>query len=180
LPSTGRWRALASAVTATGEDAFAAIVRLEHPPPGSTLREPVRESFAMIQGKVIILDNDRTTQDALQRLFISRAWEVVVVLNPSDALAMLKDYPPDWIVADSSLLDNERDFMTRARARQSCARFVLIGGQSSGNGRATSRSAQPEARFLKPIQPETIYAACAADEPGKAGARLVPPGAKRK
>src|SRR5437764_7067850 len=81
----------------------------------------------MSQRKMLIIEDDRATRDALQRLFISRGWEVAMVTTQAEGLALMDDYPFDWIVVPWEQLEGSGErFMLRVRAAAPRPRVVLL------------------------------------------------------
>lgn len=129
----------------------------------------------MPQKSMLIVDEDRATRDALQTLFISRGWEVVMVTNRAEALALLNDYDPDWVVIAWDQLDGTGErFMSELRAKKHRPRVVLLTEPYDRVATALAGRLMAELRFRKPVSPEEVFRACHARWEG----RLVPPGGK--
>jgi DNA-binding response OmpR family regulator len=122
--------------------------------------------------KMLIIEDDRATRDALQGLFISRGWEVAMVTAQAEGLALLEDYDPDWIVVAWDQLEGTGErFMLHVRAKPRRPRVALLTEPMDSAGWALASRLKADVRFRKPIAPEDVFLAC---EPGwKRDATLV-------
>jgi len=115
----------------------------------------------MTQKKMLIIDDDRATRDALQRLFISRGWEVALVNTQAEGLAVLSDYDPDWVVVPWEQLEGMGErFMLQIRAKACRPRVMLLTEPMSSAGWAMASRLKVDVRFRKPIIPEDVFLAC--------------------
>src|SRR6266436_3676499 len=106
----------------------------------------------MCQKKMVIIDDDRATRDALQRLFISRGWEVAVVTTQAEGLALLGDYDPDWVVVPWDQLEGMGErFMLHVRAKACRPRVALLTDSMDSAGWAMSSRLKVDVRFRKPV-----------------------------
>jgi len=118
----------------------------------------------MSQKKMLIIEDDRATRDALQRLFISRGWEVAMVTTQDEALQLLGDYIPDWIIVPWEQLEGTGErFMSSVRAKDRSTRVALLTESWDKAGSALAGRLKTDLRFRKPVVPEDVFRAC---EPG--------------
>jgi len=115
----------------------------------------------MVSKRLLIVDDDRATRDALQRMFFSRGWEVVVVTTELEALTLLGAYDPDWIVIpwDQMAGTGER-FMSIVQAKSTQPRVVLLVSSLDGFALRQVARLKTDFRFRKPVLVEEIYQAC--------------------
>jgi DNA-binding response OmpR family regulator len=115
----------------------------------------------MIQGKVLIIDDNRAARNALQEVFISRGWEVAMVTSQAEGLALLRDYDADWIVVPWEQLEGTGErFMTEVRARSSMPRVLLLVDTMNPVERAMSGRLRADLRLRMPVIPEDVFRAC--------------------
>src|SRR4051812_31122253 len=117
----------------------------------------------MSHGKILIVEDDRATRDALQRLFISRGWEVAMATTQAEGLGLLSDYDPDWVVVPWDLLEGTGErFMLRIRAMTPRPRVVLLTEAMDPGSRALAGGLKADIRARKPVVPEDLYRECEA------------------
>src|SRR4051812_1499743 len=81
----------------------------------------------MIRGRLLVIEDDRKTREALQATFIRMGWEVVVVLTLAEGLAMLDDYDPNWVIVSSELPDGrDNAVLSQVRAAATKSRVALV------------------------------------------------------
>jgi len=113
---------------------------------------------------MLIIEDDRATRDALQRLFISRGWEVVMVTTQAEGLALLDDYDPDWVVIPWEQMEGTGErFMLRLRTKARRPRVALLTEPMDSAGWSMASRLKADVRFRKPVVPEDVFLAC---EPG--------------
>jgi DNA-binding response OmpR family regulator len=121
----------------------------------------------MPQKKLLIVDDDRTTRDALQTLFISRGWEVAMVVTRAEGLSLLRDYDPDWVVITWDQLDGTGErFMAEVRAKPCPPKVALLTEPYDRLASSLACRLKAELRFCKPIVPEEVFRACDARREG--------------
>jgi len=122
----------------------------------------------MRQKKMLIIEDDRATRDALQGLFISRGWEVAVVITQAEGLALLKDYEPDWIIVPWEQLEGTGErFMAEVGARARKPRVALLTEPMGKLSSALAARLKTDLRFRKPVVPEDVFRACEPEWEGK-------------
>jgi len=110
---------------------------------------------------MLIVEDDRSTRDGLQRLFISRGWEVAMVTTQAEGLALLEDYDPDWVVIPWEQLEGTGErFMFQVRAKAPRPRVVLLTDSMDSASSAMASCLKADLRFRKPITPEEVFRAC--------------------
>src|SRR3954451_24077462 len=80
------------------------------------------------QGRLLIVEDDRRTQDALRRIFTGRGWEVAMAASTQEGLGKL-DPPPRCVLVDLTLPDatGER-ILTAIRSDNRPIRVVVCTG----------------------------------------------------
>lgn len=115
----------------------------------------------MSQRRLLVIEDDRQTREAIQRLFISRAWEVVMVETLAEGVAILADYDAHWIIMASDLPDGPCDpFVTRLRSTRRETRIAVVTMAKDTVRLAELAAAQPDLVLPLPVDPEAIYEAC--------------------
>jgi DNA-binding response OmpR family regulator len=113
------------------------------------------------RGKLVIIDDDRSTRDALQGLFISRGWEVAMAATQAEAHHLLDDYRPDWvIVAWEQLGGAGWPFLRELRSDRPDVRVAILTEAGGRIARAWVRRLAPDAVYAKPVIPEMVYRDC--------------------
>lgn len=111
--------------------------------------------------KILIVDEDRATRDSLQRLFISRGWEVAMVTTQAEGLSLLSDYDPDWIVIPWEQLEGTGErFMAELGAKARKPKVALLIEPMDKVSSALAGRLKPDVRFRKPIVAEDVFRAC--------------------
>ena len=113
------------------------------------------------QHKLVIVDNEKTTRDALQAIFIRKGWEVAAVTTLAEGLTLLKGYSPDWVIVASMLPDG--DDVAVIRKVQSAKRRtrVAILMPSDDSARFSQiLGFSPDIRLTRPVTPEEVYRMC--------------------
>jgi DNA-binding response OmpR family regulator len=114
--------------------------------------------------KLLLVEADRATREALQEVFINRGWEVAMVATPSEGLKLLCDYDPDWVIASWDQLEGMGDrFMFEVRAKSQAPHVAILTDARDPLGSAMTSRLQPDLQFRKPVKPEGVFKAC---EPG--------------
>jgi len=115
----------------------------------------------MVRGKLLIVEDDRASRDALQGLFISRGWEVVMTTTQAEGLAVLLDYEPDWIIVSWEQLSGTGEaFMQYVRADRKHARMALLTEGAGVGETLLLKRLRPDLRISKPFHTENVYRAC--------------------
>ncbi|GAC1475898.1 MAG: hypothetical protein NVSMB9_29280 [Isosphaeraceae bacterium] len=117
--------------------------------------------------KILIIDDDRSTREALQTLFIARNWEVAMAESQDRGLALLTDQEPDWVlVAWDQLAGTGDSFIKKVKACPHVAKVALLTDTMGGGEDSFMKRLRVDLRFAKPLIPEEVFRACASD--GKA------------
>jgi DNA-binding response OmpR family regulator len=116
----------------------------------------------MWKGKLLIIDEDRKSRDDLQRLFISRSWEVVMVASQADGMSLLTEYQPDWIIVSWDQLEGiGTQFLSGISSGPKRPRVVLLMEPTMGrDDRTFVMRLKVDYRFRKPVDPEIVFRAC--------------------
>lgn len=124
----------------------------------------------MIQGTVLIIDDDRSSREPLQEAFISRGWEVAMAETEPQGLALLDDYDPDWVIAAwEQLRGTGAEFVRTIRTTKRNTRVTLLAEPGSGSA-GFLKKVKSDLRFLKPFVAEDVFRACAALSRGRGSA----------
>jgi len=114
----------------------------------------------MIEGTVLIIEDDRETRDALQFAFIRRSWEVAVAVTEEQARLILADYEPDWVIASWEQLGGTgHGFIRELRARPERV-WVSILTESQSCSAPFVALLKPDLVLAKPIQADAVYQSC--------------------
>jgi DNA-binding response OmpR family regulator len=113
------------------------------------------------RGKLVIIDDDRSTRDALQRLFISRGWEVAMAATQAEAHRLLGDYRPDWVIVSWEQLGGAGwPFLKELRSGRPGVRVAILTETGGRVANAWVRRLTPDAVYAKPVHPELVYRDC--------------------
>src|SRR3954453_21843518 len=111
----------------------------------------------MCTRRMLIVEDDRSTRDGLQRLFISRGWEVAMVTTQAEGLTLLSDYDPDWIVVPWGQLEGTGErFLTEVRAKAAGPRGAWLPESLDRVSSGLASRLKTDVRFRKPIVPEEV------------------------
>jgi DNA-binding NtrC family response regulator len=116
----------------------------------------------MTRGTLMIVDNERSSREALGSIFIRRGWEVAVFETELEALANLPGYAPDWVIADSEQLRCDGDsFLTDVRdaSKRTLVSLFVEDGRCLAAGVTKST---PDLTFVKPVNAEVVFQECEA------------------
>lgn len=112
----------------------------------------------MEAGRLLLIEEDRATRDALQEIFISRNWEVVMATTLPEAMGLLCDYVPDWVIMPWEQLEGEGErFLLAVRARSRKLRVALLTGSMDAAGLRLVSRPRPDLRFKKPSLPGDVF-----------------------
>jgi two-component system response regulator RegA len=112
--------------------------------------------------RVLIVEDDTPTRNALSRIFAREGWDVRTASTLSEGLAAL-DPPPNCVVLDLSLPDGPGDVILKTiRMGALPIRMVAVTTGVSDPARwAQIARYQPNALLTKPIDPEALCRLCA-------------------
>ena len=111
--------------------------------------------------RLLLIEEDRAARDALQRIFISRNWEVAMATTLPEAMKLLCVYVPDWVIVSWEQMEGTGErFMLTVRARSREARVALLTGPMDADGHRMVSRLKPDVRFRKPFLPEDVFRAC--------------------
>jgi DNA-binding response OmpR family regulator len=111
--------------------------------------------------RLLLIEEDRAARDALQEVFVSRNWEVVMVTTQSEALRLLCDYVPHWVILSWEQVEGTGDrFMRAVRTQSREARVALLMGSMDAAGHRIVSRLKPDLRIRKPYHPEDVFLAC--------------------
>ena len=115
----------------------------------------------MATRRLVVIEDDRTTREALQGTFIRRGWEVAMVMTRAEGSALLQDYAPHWVVMSSDLPDGPCDSLVRRLRSAKPKTRVAIVTESSGPTRlAELASLKPHLLLQRPLDSESVYDMC--------------------
>jgi DNA-binding response OmpR family regulator len=114
-----------------------------------------------------LVEDDRSTASALQKILVRRGWHVEVAASVAEALARL-DADFDWAILDLMLPDGDGESVLRAiRARGLPTRVAVSTGISDHRRLKEVRALTPEVFLGKPIDLAALFAGL-----GQGGNRL--------
>jgi EAL domain-containing protein (putative c-di-GMP-specific phosphodiesterase class I) len=113
---------------------------------------------ATSQGRVLFVDDEPLMTMALQTLFRSAPYEVLVANSAAEALALLAQAPVDVVVSDMAMPDmSGTDFLAKVRVEYPKAtRVVLTGHASLEDTIGAINHAAPFRFLVKPCQPSDL------------------------
>src|SRR4051812_33083534 len=127
-------------------------------PLGDTL---LRRGCRMVTGRLLLIEDDQETRDALQWAFIRRGWEVAMVVTLAEGLTLLQDYSPRWIIASSDLPDGPCDpLLPRPRAARRRTRVAVVAASEDAARLAQLTALKPDILLHRPLDPDAVYRLC--------------------
>ena len=109
---------------------------------------------------LLIVEDDRRTQEALTRLFTEQGWRVSSAMTVADGLSQL-DPPPHCVLMDLSLPDETGELILRTiRTDRRPIRVVVCTGCVDPETLAHVESLRPDALLSKPVDPDELLRAC--------------------
>jgi PAS domain S-box-containing protein len=115
--------------------------------------------------RILLVDDNADAAESLAALLRAVGHEVVVAPDGPRALAAVRDWRPDVAVLDLGLpvMDG---FELAGRLRAACApRLIALTGYGQPRDKARARAAGFAVHLVKPVDPATLLAAIAGDEP---------------
>jgi DNA-binding response OmpR family regulator len=120
----------------------------------------------MDQNRLLIIDEDRSSRDALQFVFISRGWEVAMAASEDQGISLLHDYEPDWvIIAWQQLSGTGMRFLQAVRPTGRSTRLLVLTDGLTATERAMLKRLRADMVFAKPVIPDVIFRSCATGTP---------------
>jgi len=114
--------------------------------------------------RLLIVEDDRRTQEALTRLFADRGWRVSSATTTADGLSQL-DPPPRCVLMDLSLPDETGELILRTiRTDDRPIRVIVCTGCVDPDRLAEVESLRPDALLMKPVDPDELLRVCLLDE----------------
>ncbi len=124
--------------------------------------------------RMLVVEDDRVTRNALQRLFERRGWDVLVAATVAEGLAQL-DPPPDCLILDLMLPDGDgAEVLRTVRAQGLPTKVAVCTGTGDADRLAEVASMNPEALLRKPVALADVVLACGCKGPN--GVRPQSPG----
>ena len=110
---------------------------------------------------LLIIDDDRSSRNALQRIFISRGWEVAMAATQEEGLSLMAGYAPDWIiVAWQQLSGNGALFFRQVRSSRRKTRLGVLVDELGPTERAMLQRLRADTIVGKPFVAETVFDRC--------------------
>jgi len=114
--------------------------------------------------RVLLVEDDPSTQDALQAILVRGGAEVSVVANAHDAVRLIENWQPDVIVSDIGLPDQDGyDLIRRVRAlapgRGGSIPAVAVTAYARDDERRRALAAGFQAHLAKPVDPHSLLEA---------------------
>lgn len=109
--------------------------------------------------RVLIVEDDRVTREALRTLLHNEGWEVAVAATGADALLALEP-PPEWLILDLMLPDmNGETILKKIRSGRLATCVAVITGTSDRARFEAVLDLKPELLMGKPINFPSLLAA---------------------
>jgi len=102
--------------------------------------------------RVLVVDDDSYTRDALHRLLSGRGWEVSLAATVAEGLERL-DPAPSCVILDLNLPDGDGESILRTRV-------AVCSATTDGRRLAEVWSLSPEMLLWKPIEMAALYRLC--------------------
>lgn len=111
---------------------------------------------------LLIIDDDRSSRNALQGIFISRGWEVAMATTQDEGLNLMSScYTPDWIiVAWQQLSGNGTLFFRQVRSSHRQSRLGVLVDELSPTERAMLKRLRADTIVGKPFAAEMVFDRC--------------------
>lgn len=110
--------------------------------------------------RLLIVEDDRRTQDALTKIFTSEGWEVLSATSAQEGLTKL-DPPPRCVLMDLVLPDARGERIIEAiRTTKRPIRVVVCTGCDDPVELAHVERWKPDAVLVKPVDPDELLRAC--------------------
>lgn len=110
--------------------------------------------------RVLVVDDDSYTRDALHRLLSGRGWEVSLAATVAEGLERL-DPAPSCVILDLNLPDGDGESILRTiRTRFLRTRVAVCSATTDGRRLAEVWSLSPEMLLWKPIEMAALYRLC--------------------
>jgi len=107
--------------------------------------------------KLLIVEDDASTQEAWRVIFSRRGWEVAVASTVSEGLALL-DPPPDYLILDLKLPDGDGEAILRkVRDDKLKTRVAVTTGAVDPTKLSELGDLEPEALFVKPADISDLW-----------------------
>lgn len=117
----------------------------------------------MIRGRLLVIEGDRGTWQALQATFIRMGWEVAVFLTLAEGLATLEYYTPDWVIVSSKPPDGPCDVViATVRADKPATRVAVVTWAGDAASLAHLAGLKPDLVLTRPLRSESVYQMCQA------------------
>jgi DNA-binding response OmpR family regulator len=120
--------------------------------------------------RLLLIENERKTREALHGTFIRMGWEVAMVLTRAEGLNLLLDYDPHWIITASSLPDGDAEAVLRkVRDARRKTRVAIVTASKDPAHLSHLSGLKPDLLLQEPVDSESVYRLCeAAAKPSKA------------
>jgi CheY-like chemotaxis protein len=110
--------------------------------------------------RMLVVEDDPTTRDALRGIFTLKGWEVVAAGTVADGLVGLEP-PPDCVILDLMLPDGDGlAILEAARSSGRATRVVVTTGVEDPARLVALATLAPDAVLYKPIVLEALCEAC--------------------
>jgi CheY-like chemotaxis protein len=117
----------------------------------------------MVRNRVLIVQDDPATRSALGSAFSRGGWHVTEAADSAEAILALDapDPPPDWMILDLRLPDDDGEFVLRkVRSTRLPVRVALCAGADDPRRDTAVASLQPDLVVRNPIDPGALLQAC--------------------
>ena len=115
----------------------------------------------MATRRLVIIEDDTNTREALQSTFIRMGWEVAMVVTLAEGSALLRDYEPNWVLTSSDLPDGPCDpLVPGLRSVRRKTRLAIVAASKDPARLAQLTALKPDLLLHRPVEPESVYRLC--------------------
>jgi two-component system response regulator RegA len=108
----------------------------------------------------LVVEDDRTSREALRRLFQARGWEVSTAETLAEGLTLLEP-PPDCLLLDLMLPDGPGEvLLEKIRTEGLPTKVAIYSGVVEHERLEAVRRMSPHVLLEKPVDLHDIFAAC--------------------
>jgi CheY-like chemotaxis protein len=144
--------------------------RAAPPPVPPDARAPVAHDLRLGDARILVVDDDAATRDAIAEMLHQRGASVSVAGSAGDAMAAVEKDRPEVIVCDIAMPGEDGyDFMRRLRSLGSDTPAVALTALAGPDDQRQALASGFQLHLAKPVDSEQLIAAVAALRAGRAG-----------
>ena len=121
--------------------------------------EPLPVSGARSHRRVLVVDDDAHSRDAVARLLTEEGYDAAVAADGEEASGVLASWHPDLVLTDLNMprLDG-RGLLQRVKTVLPGIPVIVLSARASNDGRASVEDIGAAAFFAKPVQVDQLLA----------------------